>query len=295
MDDLAETPIYEASGVAPRDRVKVLYIAGYSRSGSTILDSILGQVDGFFSTGELYYLWGRNILDNTICGCGAPFRECQVWNGVFDGAFGGMDRVNAREMIRAQESNTRTRHIPIAAVPWGRRLLRSRSRQYLERLKVLYQQIQASTGCRVIVDSSKVPLYGYLLSTIPSIDLYVVHLIRDPRAASYSWLKKRLLPPLPGKKEEALYMDRYSVTRSSMVWNVTNLAVEMFWRGQPNKYLMLRYEDFVIRPQENLQRIVELVNEQDKSAHPPFVAERTIELGSNHTTSAIRVGSRPGR
>ena len=35
------------------ERVKVLYIAGSGRSGSTILDRILGQLDGFFSVGEL--------------------------------------------------------------------------------------------------------------------------------------------------------------------------------------------------------------------------------------------------
>jgi len=34
---------------------KVLYIAGWGRSGSTILDNVLGQLDGCFSTGELNY------------------------------------------------------------------------------------------------------------------------------------------------------------------------------------------------------------------------------------------------
>jgi hypothetical protein len=270
--------------MTPNGRVKVLYIAGYSRSGSTILDSILGQIDGFFSTGELYYVWSRNVLDNTVCGCGTPFRECEVWRGVFECAFGGIDAVDAREMIRLQELNTRTRHLPLVLVPWGRRLLASRLEGYLGRLEKLYRAIQHSTGCRVVVDSSKVPLYGYLLNTMPTIDLYVVHLIRDPRAVSYSWLKKRLLPPLPGKAAP-IYMDRYSSIKSSILWNVTNVAVELFWRRQSKRYLMLRYEDFVDRPQESLQRILELVHEQDRSFSLPFEAERTIKLGINHTTS----------
>lgn len=270
--------------MTPNGRVKVLYIAGYSRSGSTMLDSILGQIDGFFSTGELYYVWNRNVLDNTVCGCGIPFRECQVWRGVFECAFGGIDAADAREMIRLRELNTRTRHLPLVLVPWGRRLLASRLEGYLGRLEKLYRAIQHSTGCRVVVDSSKVPLYGYLLNTIPTIDLYVVHLIRDPRAVSYSWLKKRLLPPLPGKVGP-IYMDRYSSIKSSMLWNITNVAVEMFWRRQSKRYLMLRYEDFVDRPQESLQRILELVHEQDRGFSLPFGAERTIELDINHTTS----------
>lgn len=268
----------------PDGRVKVLYVAGYSRSGSTMLDSILGQIQGFFSTGELYYVWSRNVLDNTVCGCGAPFRECGVWSGVFERAFGGIDAVDAREMIRLQESNTRTRHLPLTLVPWGRRLLATRLKRYLGNLEKLYHAVQHVTGCRVVVDSSKVPLYGYLLGTIPTIDLYVVHLIRDPRAVSFSWLKTRLLPPLPGE-DRPLYMDRYSSIKSSMVWNVTNVAVEMLWRRQSKRYMRLRYEDFVDRPQESLQRILELVHEQDSSLSLPFEAGRQIELGVNHTTS----------
>lgn len=44
--------------------VKVLYIAGWGRSGSTILDNVLGQVEGFFSGGELSYLWERGLSEN---------------------------------------------------------------------------------------------------------------------------------------------------------------------------------------------------------------------------------------
>ncbi len=265
-------------------RVRVLYIAGYSRSGSTMLDSILGQIHGFFSTGELYCVWGRNVLDNTVCGFGTPFRECEVWTKVFEEAFGGIDAVDPHEMIRLQNSNTRARHLPLVLVPWSRRLLASRMERYLGHLEKLYHAIRDTTGCRIIVDSSKIPLYGYLLDMIPTIDLYVVHLIRDPRAVSYSWLKKRLVPSLPGR-DEPIYMDRHSPSKSSMWWNITNAAVEMLWRRQSNKYLMLRYEDFVDRPLQSLHRIFELVHEQDHDRSLPLVAERTIELGATHTTS----------
>ena len=42
--------------------VKVLYVTAWRRSGSTILDDVLGQLDGCFSTGELHYLWERSVL-----------------------------------------------------------------------------------------------------------------------------------------------------------------------------------------------------------------------------------------
>jgi hypothetical protein len=203
---------------------------------------------------------------------------------VFEDAFGGFDAVDPREMIRLQNLSTRTRHLPLVLTPSGRRLLASRVERYLGHLEALYHAIRDSTGCRVIVDSSKVPLYAYLLNTIPTIDVYVVHLIRDPRAVSYSWLKRRRLPPLPDK-DEPVYMDQYNPAKSSLLWVITNAAIEMFWRGESKRYLMLRYEDFVERPQQSLQRILELVHEHDNNPFLPFVAERTVELGTNHTTS----------
>src|SRR5207249_8771406 len=75
--------------------VKVLYVAGSGRSGSTILDRILGQVDGFFSAGELCNLWGRGLLARRRCGCGTPVPDCPVWGAVLAEAFGGADQVDA--------------------------------------------------------------------------------------------------------------------------------------------------------------------------------------------------------
>ncbi|MBA3432215.1 MAG: hypothetical protein H0U16_12145, partial [Actinobacteria bacterium] len=51
--------------------LKVLFIMGWTRSGSTILDNLLGEVEGFFSTGELHYLWRRGLLEGRLCSCGA--------------------------------------------------------------------------------------------------------------------------------------------------------------------------------------------------------------------------------
>ena len=58
--------------------VKVLFLAGWGRSGTTIIDNILGEIDGFFSVGELYHLWGRGLVQERRCGCGVPPRQCET-------------------------------------------------------------------------------------------------------------------------------------------------------------------------------------------------------------------------
>ena len=59
---------------------KVLYIGGTGRTGSTMLDQLLGQFAGYFSGGEMAFFWSRGIAADAICACGEPVRTCAVWS-----------------------------------------------------------------------------------------------------------------------------------------------------------------------------------------------------------------------
>src|SRR5215510_6114841 len=85
------------------NNVKVLFIAGSGRSGSTLLDMLLGQIGGFHSTGELRFIWSRGIGQNQLCGCGKPFRECEFWTEVVKEAFGGFENINHSRMEGLRE------------------------------------------------------------------------------------------------------------------------------------------------------------------------------------------------
>ena len=61
---------------------KVLYIGGFGRSGSTLVERILGQLPGFCSAGEIVFLWQRGLIDGQLCGCGVPVPECEFWSRV---------------------------------------------------------------------------------------------------------------------------------------------------------------------------------------------------------------------
>jgi hypothetical protein len=260
-------------------RVKVLYVVGLGRSGSTILSNSLGQIGGFFSGGELNFIWKHNVLENRLCGCGRPFRECPVWTRVMDEAFGGMDGVDAREMMRIQASGTRTRHIPLMLTEKGRQRLAGRLEKFLINYGRLYEAIGTVTDSRVIVDSSKEPAHGFAMDLVPGVDFYVLHLVRDPRAAAYSWLKKKPQPD----SEEREFMHRKSPAMSAALWDSWNASAEALWRRSPERYLRLRYEDFVADPRESFEKIRDLVGEQ--SVEPPLVGEREVKLGVSHTVS----------
>jgi hypothetical protein len=259
------------------DKVRVLYIAGMGRSGSTILDNILGQNDGFFSAGELSDIWDRGLLEGRTCSCGVPVKGCDVWSAILEETLEGTDQIAPQEMVQLRERGARTRHIPLTLVPFGRLLLRHRLRKYLGGLDRLYHAIRSRTGCKVIVDSSKFPSYGILLDMIPTIDLHVVHLVRDPRAVAYSWGRKRLVDPDPANP---MYIPQFGPVASSIRWVIRNLATELFWRRFSERYLLVRYEDFVSEPQDTVKHILDLV--QAELSPTLFVTSRKVNLGGNH-------------
>ena len=70
-------------------RARVLFIGGWGRSGSTLLDRVLGHVPGVVSLGEVREIWVRGVIEDRPCGCDRPFSECPFWTEVGDRAWGG--------------------------------------------------------------------------------------------------------------------------------------------------------------------------------------------------------------
>jgi hypothetical protein len=78
-------------------------------------------------------------------------------------------------------------------------------------------------------------------------------------------------------------MVRFSPAKSSALWDSWNASAGALWRRAPDRYLRLRYEDFVADPREGFEKILALVGEPD--AGPPLVGEREVKLGVSHTVS----------
>ena len=88
--------------------MKVIHIVSAPRSGSTLLDMLLGSVDGFFSGGELRYLWQRGVIQQRRCGCGLGISECGLWSNVL--AAPRLSQLDPLEIVHWQHSVARVRH-----------------------------------------------------------------------------------------------------------------------------------------------------------------------------------------
>ncbi|MGB6364121.1 MAG: sulfotransferase, partial [Thermoanaerobaculia bacterium] len=150
--------------------------------------------------------------------------------------------------------------------------------EYAAAMERLYRAVADATDSRVVVDSSKSPALGHLLDVMPGIDPYVVHLVRDPRAVAFSWLKKKVYDP---GGDEPMYMSQHPPARSAKLWLVWNLTAEMIWARRSGRYLRLRYEDFTDRPRETLEKVVRLI--LDEVPPLPFVGDFEVDLTRSHS------------
>jgi hypothetical protein len=278
------------------DKRVVLYIAGWGRSGSTIIGNILGQLPGFAHVGELANVWARGVLENSPCGCGAPFSECAMWSRVFARAFGGIDVEHAQRMmaLTLQSPNNKTLLLRAAT---GRELSPVNGaavpRGYTDNLRRLYDAIECETGARVIIDSSKVPSYAIALGWLPNVDLRVVHLVRDPRATSYSW-SRHIDRPDAGRP---LTMERLETWQSAARWSSWNATIELLATMLQRPTVRVSYEQFVRDPKGTLSTILGLVGDVAPvdRAVLPFISDHEVALTPTHTVWGNHRRRRTGR
>ncbi len=259
--------------------IKVLYIGGLGRTGSTLLDRVLGQIPGFSSVGELREIWTNGLGENRQCGCGAPFRECPFWTEVGLSAFGGWARLDAKEVARLAASVERHRFVPVMLAPGLSPSYQRRTTRYLSYLSRLYSAIQEVAGSRVIVDSSKAPAYAYLLRRISELDLHVLHLVRDSRGIAYSWSK---FVPTRDTFEQTAYLERYSPVRVSARYLSRNALVELLAKfGTPT--MRVRYESFIQTPPQQIRSVLDFLKERVGDSQLAFISDHQVDLGINHT------------
>jgi hypothetical protein len=262
--------------------MKILYILGGSRTGSTLVDNVLNEVDGFFSGGEIRFLWER-ILEGRLCGCRERFEDCPVWSRALKSGFGFPDRsrIDVGDVADWQRNSLRlVRTFQVLRAAHGRTRGSNSLRAFADVSQRLYRALTEVTGARVIVDSSKRASNAAVLGMLEDISPYYLHLVRDPRAVAYSRQRRKLNPDTP----VPAYMDVSSVSNSAaswLAWNVTSQAV--IRRQDPNRVMVLRYEDFAADPLGTTKRIVELVDEDERDL--PFVDATTVQLTGNHTVS----------
>lgn len=254
---------------------KVLYIAGAGRSGSTIFGNVLGQLDGFASFGELYNFPLR-FLEPRHCGCGVLLPECSFWQQVLRAYVTGDLNAHLEKWLAQRNQVARAR----LALHWRLSLTRQpllrQSSAYRALLSRFYYAVAQAAEARVVVDTSKAAGYGQVLAWTPEIDLYVVHLVRDPRAVAYSWARRKPKQTPAG----TIAISPVPSFQGVLKWLIHNLATEVYRNIPSVRYLRVRYEDFVREPRRVICDVLDFVGERSTI---PVSPDGSMTLQPQHT------------
>ena len=256
--------------------MKILYIAGRGRSGSTLLGNVLNEIDGFVHVGELRYVWQIAFLENRKCGCGKPVQECAFWSGII------ADTLNylSDQGVTASEVASMGSSLPSHSELLFNTLLGRKpeiSKTYIDSIKVFYNNLFRGipSSTEYIVDSSKFPIHAYILKEIIGLDVCILHIVRDPRATTFSWKKHVKREDI--SENYSISMPRHGALKEAFKWEIWNRVIHRLFSETPS-YQVVRYEDFASHPHDSVARILQLI---DSDAENP-VHDQSIDLSQNH-------------
>ena len=259
----------------------VLYIGGSGRSGSTLLDRMLGQVPGVLSTGELARVWDSGARDNQLCGCGQPFLACPFWSEVGRVAFGGWETLDVARLVELQHTVRRHRYLPLIVQPRLSGRFQERLHEYEELTRRLYAAIHEVSGCAVLVDSTKEASYAYLLRRIMPERLRLVHLLRNSAGVAFSWTKQ---VKMPDRSDRDVHLPRYHPARMAMRWVVYNGLFDAL-SSTGTLTMRTHYEDLVRDPKAHLAEILRFAGLEGSDEQLSFIRDGKVELMPGHTVA----------
>lgn len=254
---------------------RVIYVAGYGRSGSTLLERILASHPHVRALGEI-----KDVVDVEVAEYfWDQVGDSEYWQAVRQEL--GYTPADFPVLDRLQKSHESL---------WSgwRRWLLGRRPEYDGHVSRVFQavRIAADPATRWVVDSSKtssvVFFRPHLLARLPGWDVRVIHLVRDGRGCLFSVLKgsnKQLektnggepvsdppasrpdgAPRPNGSDSRSPHGGLFPALRASVGWLLANLSGFLFAATAPHRYLRIRYESLVEDPARALSRIGEFLD-----------------------------------
>lgn len=230
--------------------IKLIYVCGYGRSGTTLFDIYLGQDPEIFGAGEIATIARHVWVNDEYCACNRPVSHCPVWAEIVDRWKQGEGPDFLAEYRADQEYFE-------GLGSAFRRLSGPRFDEFTRRTVKLLRLMAEVSGRPILLDSSKMPGRGFALAAMKQIDLHAVHVVRDGRGVAWSLMK-----PYARKVESGLQKEIVpkSWAYTAVRWSLVNLVAEKLCRKLGRgRSIRVRYEDFAADPAAVVTRIMAMV------------------------------------
>ncbi len=242
--------------------MKLVYIAGEARSGTTLLARILGASPGALNVGELLqYVSTPGLRErSTFCGCGAPYKLCQFWSKYSQGD--GLPDFSLHAP-------------PLRLRSWGalRKMVERGDPAVTDfngKMSSFLSTIATDNNCETIVDASKSPLMPLCLASSDEVELHVIHLVRHVQDVVSSMSRQKG------------YLQKHNKLRTTATWIYTNKLGNELERICTN-YQRVRFEDFLKAPGETIELISDKIGYTENISE--FVRDNRVYLEDNHAVA----------
>ena len=236
--------------------MKIYYISGAGRSGSTLLDIILGSHPEGFSLGELQFLPTNGLVDEEYCSCGARVPQCPFWLEVSE-KWQKERILTLEDYIRIQRSLIRNKRV--FHLVWNSFFYPGKEfRQYVKDTAALYHILFEVTGKAFLVDSSKSPA-NILIMRRMQLNFEVIHLRRN-----FSGVLSSTKKFFEKKAEDGVEREiKPQKTRYTLVtYLLDNFFTVFFSIGLSRR--KIKYEDLVLDPPGVLSDLFRRDDEYEK-------------------------------
>lgn len=214
--------------------MKIIAICGSGRSGSTLLSLLLSQHSGVFNLGQYRHIW-RSYDKDEPCSCNEPLKGCSVYGRVITESYAAAKTPEISEMHNLEKAFYRDAR---RQFDWAnaevRAGLQQRHCDFLGKMEDVLNRIADNTDSAHLIDSSKTPEMALAFSLLPNVELYLLNLIRDPRAVACSWHKRK------GSLSTTL--------KKTRDWLIRQRRLEAWKPELGARFLTVRYEDLAATP-----------------------------------------------
>jgi len=252
---------------------KILYIAGYGRSGSTLLSILLDNLPGVVGMGGVAGLPRYLGVRGRECSCNRSYIDCSAWGKTIRVLPGGIDFIKELGAIQHQVES------------WSKGLtgpVRENIRvHYARKITEFFRTVARTRGASVLVDASKCA-YPYMwralsLSQISELDVFIIHLVRDAKEVVASRKKGRNIDLERGKTGRQSFVDS-SIGLAG--WLTANLAAWYTRRcSESRQSMVVTYKDLVQSPEAVAQQIISRAKLSEIDPSAVFEKKGSLEVG----------------
>lgn len=250
-------------------QLSIIYVSGNGHSGSTLLDIMLGSVDGCFSAGELNFIT-RDSINEEYCSCQTIISDCDIWSLILE------KWEKRRDISYAEYQSSRLKYernkVFLTAL-WNSWFPSQDYLRYCRATQTLFEVIKEVTKADFIIDSSKAPTRIPILNKIA--DVRVIHLCRDFKGVLNSAKKSSVKDIRAGIEEDN---PARSTVKTLLDWILNNFLCELFKVRVSS--IKIKYKDYIQYPAKlsNIHPIFKEVTHIDTFNAEHMLAGNVIRL-----------------